>query len=140
MAERERIAFHVASELAETETLWGAHLGDERYRIENVPFFTSEVSFGDVVATKVENGVRQFARLVARGGHTTFVFHYVTAEIDPRKFLEFLQQLNLRFEAGRGMVAVDVEPQQSADEFYEKSYQLGYPEDSFALDALCVQH
>jgi hypothetical protein len=54
------------------ETLWASEIGSGVYRVENIPFFATQVSFGDVVKTKLVDGMPTFVRGEERGGHSTF--------------------------------------------------------------------
>src|SRR4029453_5700174 len=56
---------------ASAETLWATALGNAAYRIANIPFFARGVSLGDVVETKMIDGLPTFARVRQRGGHAT---------------------------------------------------------------------
>ena len=56
---------------ASGETLWATALGDGSYRIDNIPFFETGVSLGDVVEAEMIDGLPTFARVRRRGGHAT---------------------------------------------------------------------
>ncbi|MDO8598883.1 MAG: DUF4265 domain-containing protein [bacterium] len=67
----------------ELECVWAEPLDSGTFRIENFPFFHSEVRFGDVVAATRRGNAHAFTRIVEEspngntiieytGGHTTF--------------------------------------------------------------------
>jgi hypothetical protein len=55
-----------------TESVWATEVGNGKYRIENVPFYAMELSFGDVVRAAPKDGSLQFDCVASRGGHSTY--------------------------------------------------------------------
>jgi hypothetical protein len=53
------------------ETLWATALSNGAYRIDNIPFFATRMSFGDVVEAEIIEGTPTFTRVRQRGGHAT---------------------------------------------------------------------
>ena len=53
------------------ESVWATELGEDRYRIENIPFFANANYHDVVLAKRDRKGVLQFQRLVIRSGHQT---------------------------------------------------------------------
>ncbi len=93
-----------------TEPIWARPLGDDRYRLLNVPFFALGVSGGDVIeATRGDDGLRQFAGVVQASGHSTI--RIIVA--DPSAVEELAEQILRRgchVEASfiPALVAIDV--------------------------------
>lgn len=56
-----------------TESLWATSLTDSWFKIENSPFFSTMVSYNDVVSVKTENGLLSVSAVVKRGGHSTYM-------------------------------------------------------------------
>jgi len=56
-----------------SERLWALPLGENRYRIDNVPWFVRDLAVGDVVIAKSEDRGSHpvFAELVQRSDHVT---------------------------------------------------------------------
>lgn len=54
------------------ETLWAQPVGDERYRLENVPFYAYGLSYHDVVHADRVAGSLRLQQVVARSGHSTY--------------------------------------------------------------------
>jgi hypothetical protein len=52
------------------ETVWATKEG-LYYRINNIPFFASNITLNDIVDVEEENGVLYFEKLVEASGHTT---------------------------------------------------------------------
>jgi Domain of unknown function (DUF4265) len=124
------------------EGLQAVRLPNGTYRIENIPFYTTLVSYQDTVKAKADGDVLHFQAVDTRGGHTTFVFAFVKSVVDPAEFLEFVERLELKCEVDLdlGFISVDIAPHQSADRFYEDFDLLGLPDGAFCLEALCDQH
>ena len=55
------------------ETLWAFDLGDDRYRLDNSPFYAYSVSAGDVVLAPIDPDERRptFASVVEKSGNRT---------------------------------------------------------------------
>jgi Domain of unknown function (DUF4265) len=56
---------------ASGETLWATAVGQGAYRIDNIPFFATGVSLGDVVEAQAIDGLPTFVKIRQRGGHAT---------------------------------------------------------------------
>jgi len=69
---------------ADKESVWAFDLGDNLYRIDNVPFVTALVNYGDVVVgEQLEDagpGFMRFLRVHSRGGHSTIWVYTNTDE------------------------------------------------------------
>lgn len=46
--------------------------GNDRFVLDNSPFYAYGVSFGDTIAATMQDGELVFTRVVARGGHSTY--------------------------------------------------------------------
>ena len=101
------------------ETLWAYSVGDDRYRLDNTPWFAYRVSCGDVVEARVpEPGeFPEFVRVVQKSGFRTVrVILEPPADEAPESqaILERLRELGCTYEgANPGYIAVGVPP--SAD-------------------------
>ncbi len=56
---------------ADWENLWAQPLGNDRYQLDNTPFFAVGVSLGDVVHAIDDGNRRVFHALSAPSGHST---------------------------------------------------------------------
>jgi hypothetical protein len=96
-----------------TESLWAEPLGNDTYRLRNVPFEVFGFSEQDAVTARESEGFLKVAGLAARGGHSTYrlVLPVTTSE---EQFLQDwapLQELGCTYErATRRFVAIDVPP------------------------------
>jgi hypothetical protein len=70
-----KVLFRVVGEKGEVnvETLWAFDLGDDRYRLDNSPFYAYSVSVGDVVLAPVdpEEARPTYASVVEKSGNRT---------------------------------------------------------------------
>src|SRR4028119_564720 len=53
------------------ERLWAKRLEEGLYEIDNIPFFVSDISVGDVVSTRAGEGEAVFCELVRESGNST---------------------------------------------------------------------
>ena len=115
-----------------TETLWAERCGNELRRIDNIPFLTSEVSFGDVVmVSKLVGGVEGYVSTIKKGSHSTYrlVIQGTKAREDR---LQSLEELGCLYEIGQFnaalLIAVSVPPEadiQGAYKFFEDGASNG---------------
>lgn len=57
---------------AESEGLWAESLGDDRFRVDNVPWFVRGISADDIVKAEPDpDGVLWFVETLERSGHQT---------------------------------------------------------------------
>src|SRR4051794_33172617 len=56
----------------DVETLWATNVGDNRYRLDNTPWYAYGVSWKDIVEARPDDdGQLQFQRVVVKSGHRT---------------------------------------------------------------------
>jgi hypothetical protein len=124
------------------ESLNATEVAEGLYKIENIPFYTSQVSRHDIVKVVLLTGQFHFLSLDSLGGHSTFVFSFYKSMMNIQAFLDYVTALNLKYEIGldRGAVAIDIAPSQSADVFYSGFDALLLPKEAFCLTPLCIQH
>ncbi len=96
---------------ADREYLWAEPLNNDRYRIDNIPFFVKGISAGDVVHGRQESDGLMFDGLIVSGGHSTIRVVFFD---DARKGVvrANLQQLGCESEVSHlsNLIAVDVPP------------------------------
>ena len=54
------------------ETLWAEPLGEDRYRVQNVPFYAYDLSFDDTVIARPIGGQTIIQQVIERAGHSTY--------------------------------------------------------------------
>lgn len=97
------------------ETLWADHVGDDVYRVANVPFWAYGLNHGDLVrATPDTEGVLTIREVVEPGGHRTLRLIFEAA-LDRARQEDLLGRIyverSITFErANDRLVAVDVWP------------------------------
>ena len=97
------------------ESLSARHLGGDRYRLENVPFYAYDLNFADIVEAKASEPDRKpsILRVVARSGRQTIrvMFGDEVAEPDVLSRLHTLEGLGVTFErCSKRYFALDLEP------------------------------
>lgn len=113
-----KVLFRVEEEdgTARVETLWAAALGDDRYRLDNSPFYAYGVSWNDIVHApfREEEGLPTFDRVMRKSGHRT-VRVIFEDEVRPgsrsRDLLDRMVAMGCSFEgAQRTYISVDIPP------------------------------
>lgn len=116
MSEHVKIVFRLDKDAdgyppREFESMWAVPLGEGRYRLDNIPFYATEVSAEDVVTASMVNGELLFERLLEEGGHSTVrLLCWNDGEIEPVRTA--LRNMGCSSELSdiRGLIAVDIPP------------------------------
>jgi len=98
---------------AGTESIWASKVGENLYRVENVPFYAKGVSFADCVSVTVESKELIFLKVVEKSGHSTYrIYLYSPSQL--AQFEEFwkpLQEAGCTYEkATSNLFAIDIPP------------------------------
>ena len=106
-----------------TETVWSESVGGDKYRIANVPFFATGLSYGDVVTAQIESEALVLREIVLRSGHSTYrLFLSDAAFFETTEFKNFwapLAREGCTFErATERLFAVDVPPRADIHKVY----------------------
>jgi len=103
------------------ETLWAIPLGEDKYVLDNSPFYAYSVSWKDTVyapVTEVE-GLPTFVRVIKKSGHRTVrvIFEPPVQEGNESDvLLQGLLKLGCTYEgANRGYMAIDLPPEVSLE-------------------------
>lgn len=101
------------------EAFWATDLGDDRFRLENVPFYAYDLNFHDVVEAKAAapDLKPSILRVVERSGHRTLRIFFAenVPEENRLERLRSLKDLNVSFErCNRRYFALDLEPEADA--------------------------
>ena len=96
------------------ETIWARPLGEDRFQIQNVPFYAYGISYDDVVDVRTTGELNLVGTVVKRGGHSTYRIFVTTGEA-LKRFHEFwrpLEHAGCTVErATDRLFAVDVPPE-----------------------------
>jgi hypothetical protein len=104
-----------------TESLWAEPVGNDQYRLRNVPFLAFGFSEQDIVTARENEGRLAVSGVAARGGHSTYrlVLPEDTTEEQFLKAWVPLRELGCTYErANRRSVAIDVPPGSDIYEVY----------------------
>ena len=105
-----------------TESVWAIPLGDNKYRLQNVPFHAYGVSYDDIVSAKPnEQGQLIVQGVSERGGHSTYrvILSPETTDRDFENAWDKLGSLGSTYErATDRLIAIDVPPETDIYEAY----------------------
>ncbi|HPG62191.1 MAG TPA: DUF4265 domain-containing protein [Casimicrobium sp.] len=92
-----KVLFRVENEggTAHVETLWATHLGGDKYRLENSPFWAYEVSWQDIVLAPFSDveGHLTFQSVLAKSGNRTVRISFDAPVEDGNESDKVLQEL-----------------------------------------------
>ena len=116
--EMSKVLFRIqeADGSANVETLWATPLGEDRYQLDNSPFYAYSVSWKDIVYAPFDQQEQfpTFQRVLSKSGHRTIriIFEKATAGIgESDGVLEQLVALGCSYEgATKAYVCVDIPP------------------------------
>ena len=111
------------------ESMWAKPLGNDLYRIENVPFYAYGLNFHDIVRATPDSDdqIPEIRELIETGGHRTFrvIFPKGSSREDQSKTLESLTDLGVTHErCDKIYVALDLEPESDYGMVYDKLEEL----------------
>ena len=97
------------------ETLWADPLGNNLYRLDNLPFWAYGISWHDVVeATPAPDGMLTMVRVVTKSGHRTVRARFnpgIDVNVEARATLDRAVAVGCTFEGLHpGYIAIDVPP------------------------------
>ena len=97
------------------ESMWATHLGNDLYRIENVPFYAYGLNFLDIVHATPDSDetIPEIRKVVNPSGHRTYrvIFSQETHRDKQSELLESLMEFEATYErADKTLVAVDIKP------------------------------
>ena len=94
------------------EDLWAVRVGNGTFQIDNVPFYASGISSGDLVSAALREGKLVFSELVEPKGHST-IRVIVYAENSTQRIRDELKELGCATELSNidDFFSVDVPPE-----------------------------
>jgi hypothetical protein len=106
------------------ETMWAEHIGHDRYRLQNVPFYAYGLSFDDLLKAKEIGGQLIVQDVIERSGHSTYrMFLAKGVNVDDERFLKMwrpLEKLGVTYEqANERLLGLDVPKSTDIQQTYE---------------------
>ena len=102
----------IRDETGQVETLWAIPVGDNLFRLDNVPFFAYRISDGDIVeAAPDTDGMLMFTRVVRKSGNRTIraLLPLPLEEEPSSSLMETLKRVGCSFERASGrLVCISV--------------------------------
>lgn len=95
---------------ASVETLWAMKVGDDLYKIDNIPFFVHTLAMGDVVRAISQNEMLEFQEIISFSGHSTVRIMFNTLS-EFNTICTHLKELGCVLESGsdfKHLTSVDV--------------------------------
>lgn len=98
------------------EAFWATPLGNDLYRIENVPFYAYGLNFHDIVKATPESNetIPEIRELIEASGHRTFRVFF-EKEVDQEQQIELLnslRELNISYERANAIYfSLDMAPE-----------------------------
>tara|TARA_Y100000588_G_scaffold383571_1_gene473187 strand:+ start:2852 stop:3328 length:477 start_codon:yes stop_codon:yes gene_type:complete len=83
------------------ESMWAEPLGNNIYRLENVPFFSYSLNFKDEVEAKPdEDGILEIEKVVKRSGNSTLriIFDKKVTREQQEKYIKIIRELDCSLE------------------------------------------
>ena len=107
------------------ESFWATHLGGDRYRLENVPFYAYGLNFLDIVRATPdsEETIPEIREVVRRSGRKTIrvMFEETVDRERQAKLLDSLSEFEANYErADACLVAIDIKPEGSMQAVFDK--------------------
>ena len=96
----------------EVETLWAFDLGNQRYKLDNTPWYAYGVSAGDIIEAESDttDGFPVFRRVVEKSGYRTI--RILSEQGFGDELFQQIKGLGCSFEgATRRFVAIDIPPE-----------------------------
>jgi hypothetical protein len=97
-----------------TEWLWAQPLGDDLYRIDNIPLTVEGIALGDVVEARERRGKLSFGSVRERSGRSAYALYSELVDTRPDAVEEWWQRLVVlgatRERQTRRLWAVDLPP------------------------------
>ncbi|MDO5680638.1 MAG: DUF4265 domain-containing protein [Pelistega sp.] len=80
------------------ESLWINEINDRLYEIDNIPFYTRDVSLGDIVSATQEEGILYFRSVIRDSGNSTLRVIFFDEERSNVCVIDYLKQLGCEVE------------------------------------------
>jgi hypothetical protein len=109
----------------DVETLWAFDLGENRYRLDNTPWFQYGVSYNDVIEALPEpDGMRFFTRVLEKSGFKTVRVRDDTKVSET--LLMALTDAGCRYEGSSpSFIAIDIPPAVALEQIVQVLVQHG---------------
>ena len=123
----------------QVESVWATKEG-ENYRINNIPFFATNVALNDVVSAEEDDGALYFEELIKPSGHSTIQIIFFN-ENDVSETGKQLEKLGCTWEGShlKTLISVDV-PKDVQYDVVKKYLEQGEKENRWSYKEACLAH
>ena len=124
---KNQVKIRIQNSQGATETVWAKPLGNNKYILDNLPFFAYGLSWQDLVeACPDSDGVLEFKKIVEKSGHKTVRVINVEGEIS-NDFMELITSIGCGIEgATRKFIAIDIPEDVEVDKVIDVVANSGY--------------
>lgn len=107
------------------ESMWAKLIAEDRYRLENVPFYAYGLNFHDIVRASAEpsDTILEIREVARSSGHTTLrcYFENAISKEQQNEFFDALEPFGTTVErADAKLVAIDVKANGSFNDVYDQ--------------------
>ncbi|MDX2248414.1 MAG: DUF4265 domain-containing protein [Bacteroidia bacterium] len=111
------------------ESFWATPLGDDLFRLENVPFYAYGLNFHDIVRATCDSEEQkpEIREIVAMSGHRTFRVYFEKNIERPiqEEILDSMRDLKISYErATKTFVSLDMQPEGNYQAVFDKLDEL----------------
>ena len=101
-----RVPREDGTDAADVETLWAWHLGDDKYKLDNSPYYAYSVSWQDIVHAPYDEDedFPTYRNVIEKSGNRTIRIIFdppVASENKSAKFVDALVELGCDYEGGK---------------------------------------
>lgn len=121
------------------ESAWAEKVGNY-YKLNNILFYASNYSWGDIVKVENRNGELYVIGLVKESGHSTIrIIFYKKEDIDPT--IERLKDMGCDFEGSNipSLISVDVPPEVNYSDV-RQFLDVGEENEMWSYQESCLAH
>ncbi len=111
------------------ERVWADRIGSDLYRLDNIPFFATAATLGDIVRVEDVDGELRFSGVVVPSGNSLIrVLCYDSADVALIRQKISAMGCSTEYDATHGLIAISVPPGVRLDQVYaafEKQLRAG---------------
>lgn len=111
------------------ERVWADHVSSDLYRLDNIPFFATKATLGDIVRVESVDGELRFSDVVVPSRNSLIrVLCYDGADVDTIREKVSTMGCATEYDATHGLIAISVPPEVDIAQVYaafENEFRAG---------------
>ena len=111
MKEKVVLTFHDYNGNITEETIWVVDLGNNKYKVDNIPFFAPNLSLGDIISVEKDQSNLYFEDLLETSGHSTIQLIFFNSDSNKNQLIiQELENIGCQWESMKGqpLYAIDI--------------------------------